>query len=455
MALKLELLDREDRRGTIPIVLKSHIVDNENAIEPNRNFITLHDDVETVPVANLTIGNGKSLRGILLVVVKTARADAPLIVNVPDLHLRSAAEIKAGIARNRHDAPIGPKLEVLEILGRSERIAALVAVEEEVTVAHVPVLVALCVGLLLHFGALLGSSGLTNLGVVELLFGGDALPHRLKLLGATGEVRRKAGRRLLLLTGASLTHLGAGRKLLDADVLPHYAMAVAEPADVALLVVKAGVLAAVGRCAVGRHTREIGLCDKIAVQVDFDFLADNLDFSEVPHTRLAHVAAAGGEQLFLAANLLAAVVAAAGNDAVDRARVLIGFELVAPRSGVIILRAAVIEKLKLAHSVVGGIDIGRRSADAKAVVAVFGHQELETENEVLVLLDGKEIAEIALDLAIGLASENSLFLDRAVVELCLNNLNAVHLRTKPPRQILAVKQRNEAFFNRVGIFGTA
>lgn len=72
MALELDLLHREDRPGAVPIVLKRRVVNNQLAIEPNRNLLANHPDAERVPRANLIVSNYKSLVGILLVVVETS-----------------------------------------------------------------------------------------------------------------------------------------------------------------------------------------------------------------------------------------------------------------------------------------------------------------------------------------------------------------------------------------------
>ena len=146
MALELDLLARKDRLLAVPVVLERDVVHNDRAVEAHGHLLAHHLDVEAVPVAHLPVGDAERLVGVLLVVVEAARADAPVVVGVPDLHLRRAAEVEAAVALHGHDAPVDPHLEVLVVLLRGERVAALEPVEEEVAVADGPVGVAAFVG---------------------------------------------------------------------------------------------------------------------------------------------------------------------------------------------------------------------------------------------------------------------------------------------------------------------
>ena len=249
-----------------------------------------------------------------------------------------------------------------------------------------PVLVAALVGDLLHFGALLARRRLANDGIVELLFGRHALPELGKVAFIAVEIGHKALRAGHALLRADIAHLRVVGKLLDADVAELHVVTMAAEGDEAARAVKTGVLLAVRRVAVALPLRDIALRDQIAVEVDLDLAADDLDFLEVPHSRLPDIAAAAGEVLFLAPDLLVDVVAAGRHDAVDRARVLVGLQLVGLLLGVVVGAAAVVEKLQLAHAEVRRVDVRIGSADAEAVVAVLWHQELEAENEVAVLL---------------------------------------------------------------------
>ena len=87
--------------------------------------------MEAVPVADLPVCNLKRLRRVLLVVVKSARTDVPLVVRIPYLDLRRAAEVESRVARNGEDSPVSPHLEVLVVLPRRERVAALESVKME------------------------------------------------------------------------------------------------------------------------------------------------------------------------------------------------------------------------------------------------------------------------------------------------------------------------------------
>ena len=285
-------------------------------------------------------------------------------MRVPDLDLRRAPEIEPRVARHRHDAPVGPHLEVLVVLLRRERVAAAVAVKIEVAVPHVPVLVAALVGDFLHFGALLRGRRLADDGIVELLLGRNALPELGEVAFVAVKVGRealRAGHTLLRADGAHLRVVG---KLLDADVAELHVGTVAAEGDEAALAVEAGVLLPVRSVAIALPLRDVALRNQIAVEVDFDLAADDLDFLEVPHSRLPDIAAAAGEVLLLAPDLLVDVVAARRHNAVDRARVLVGLKLVGLLLGVVVLTAAVVEELQLAHAVICGVDFRVRGTDA-------------------------------------------------------------------------------------------
>ena len=314
--------------------------------------------MEAVPIANLPVRDLKRLRRILLVVVKSTRTDAPLVVRVPDLHLRRTAEIKPRVTGDGHRAPVGPHLEVSVVLLRRKRITALVAVKVEVAVADGPMFVHADVGDRLHRRLFAVRGLLTDDRVVKPLFRRHAFPVRSELLRATVEIGLEAFRSLHALTRTDLAHLRVVRKLLDADVLPDDGGVVAAPAEVALGGVEAGVLFAVGRVgAVAAEAGEVGLGYEVAVDPHLDLLADHLDLLEVPHPRLAHVAAAAAEVRVLAPDLAVKVVAPRRDDSKDRARVAEAVHPVLLRLGVVVGAAAVVEHLDLAHAVVGRVGL--------------------------------------------------------------------------------------------------
>ena len=211
------------------------------------------------------------------------------------------------------------------------------------------------------------------------------------------------------------------------------------------LVVETGMLFAVGGIAVALELRDVALGDQIAVEVVFNFAADDLDLGEVPHSGLADIAAAAGEVLLLPADLLAGVVAQRRNDAVDGAGVLVGLELVLAGRLVVVGAAAIVKELQFAHAVVRRVHIGGRGTHAESVVAVLGHHELETENEVPVLLLRDEIAGLTLDLPLGEALEHTRLL----------GIDTVHPNCAfPTLEIVAVEQAHKAFVNRSGIAAT-
>ena len=440
MALELDLLLREYRALPVPVVFKRDVVDDENAVQPHGHALAHHLHVEAIPVAHLPVGYRKRLRDVLLVVVEAARADVPLVVRVPYLHLRSTAEVEPRVARHRHDPPVGPKLEVLEVLRRRERIAALEAIEEEVPVPDVPVLAHALVGDLLHLGALLRRRRVANFGVVELALGRHALPVGEVGLAA-GEKRLEPFRAFLGLLGADVPHLRVCGKLLYADVAPLDVVAVAEPADGAGEVADAGMGPFVGRVAIAPVARDVPLRDEVPVEIDLDFAAYDLDFREVPHAGPAHVAAAGGEVLLLAAHLLAGIVAERGEYAVHRTGIVVRLELVLLRLSVVVFGAAVVEKLHFAHAVVGGVLAGNE-ADAEAAVAVRRHAELEPEDEIGVGAGSVEVAALALlegIAALGEALEDARLLFAHPVE---------RDRTAPAIEVFAVENGGKALVDR-------
>ena len=224
------------------------------------------------------------------------------------------------------------------------------------------------------------------------------------------------------------------------------------PADSALHIVKTRMQPPVWRVLVALPLRDVRLGDQIAVEVDLDLAADDLDFLEVPHARPAYVAAAAREVFVLAPDLLVDVVTPTRHNAVDRTRVLIGLQLVLLRRLVVIGTAAVIQELQLAHAVVGRVDLRVRHADAETVVAVLGHHEVKAENEVAVFLRRDEVARLSGHLAVGKARENRHHVRRAVVELHRQVLDAVHAgRSFPTCQVLAVEEGHEALVDRLRI----
>ena len=77
------------------------------------------------------------------------------------------------------------------------------------------------------------------------------------------------------------------------------------------------MLLSIRSIAIALELGDIALCDEVAVQIELNFATDNLDFGEVPHSRLADVAAAASEVLVLAPDLLAHIIPERRNNAVD------------------------------------------------------------------------------------------------------------------------------------------
>ena len=438
MALELDLLNGEDRPAAVPIVLKRGIIDDKLAVQPYRHLLSDHLDAERIPRPDLVVGDDKSLVGVLLVVVETAGADVPHVVGIPDLNLRSTAEIESGIAARREDAPINEHLEVLVVLLGRKRISAAQAIEEKRAIAHLPVLDHVLIGKLLDIGGLGGlglAEFLTDDGVVEPLTRGHTLPVGLELLGLSVKKHGEALGALLDGARADIAHLGIIGKFLDADVAPLHVVAMTEPADVAFGAVKTGMSLAVrGIGTVALELGHVSLRDENAVEVHLDLAADYADFLKVPHARLLHVASATGEGLLLAPRLETEVVATARNDAIDAAGVLVFVKKIETALGVVVLAAAVIKELKLAHGIIRGVLLGIRHADAETIVAVRRQAELKAEHEVAVHLFGAQIAAATLAAAVREALKNARLL----------GIDAVRLGgSHPSGEILAVEYGDE------------
>ena len=446
MALELDLLNREDRLGAIPVVLKRGVVHDKLAVQPHRHLLANHLDAERIPRTDLVVGDDKSLVGVLLVVVETAGADVPHIVGVPDLNLRSAAEVESRIATRREDAPIDEHLEILVVLLGRKRIAAAQTIEEERSVAHRPVLDHVLIGILLDVGSLAGpvlAGLLTDDRVVELLAPGHSLPVGRELLRLAVEKHGEALWTLLYGARADITHLGIIGEFLDADVAPLHVVTVTEPADVTFGAVKTGMSLAVRRVGtVALEFGDISLRDENAVEVHLNLAADHTDFLEVPHARLLHVAPTTGKGLLLTPDLHTYVVTAAWHDAVDATRVLISVKEVETCLGIVILATAIVKKLKLAHGVVRGTGLLVRHADAETVVAVRGHAELKAEHEVTVRLLRTQIAAATLAATVRETLKDARLLGIDTIRLG---------RPHPACKILAVENGNKPFS--IGILG--
>ncbi len=447
MALELNLLNREDRLGAVPIVLERGVVHDKLAVKPHRHLLADHLDAERIPRTNLVVSDDKSLVGVLLVVVEATRTDVPHVVGIPDLNLRSAAEIESGVAARREDAPVDEHLEVLVVLLGRKRIAAAQTIEEESAIAHLPVLDHVFISELLDVGSLAGlalAGFLTDNRVVELLAGCHTLPVGLELLRLAVEKHGEPFRALLDGARADIAHLGIIGELLDADVAPLHVVAVSKPADVTFGAVKTGMSLAVRR--VGTISLELGdvsLCDENAIEIDLNFASNYVDFLKVPHTRLLHVASTSGEGLLFAPRLDTEVVAAAWNDTIDTARILVFMKEIETTLGIVVLAAAIIKKLKLAHGVVRRACLLVRHANAKTVVAVCGQTELKAEHEVAVRLLRAQVSATALATTVREALKYARLLGIDTIRL-----GSAH----PAGKILAVENRHEPFG--IGILGS-
>ena len=72
MCLQLDLLDRENRLATIPIVLHDDIINHQLSVELDSHTIAHHLDIETVPLSQLIISHLQRDALVLCVVVESA-----------------------------------------------------------------------------------------------------------------------------------------------------------------------------------------------------------------------------------------------------------------------------------------------------------------------------------------------------------------------------------------------
>ena len=112
VVLQFDLAAGVDRNAAVPVVLHDGVVNDENAVEPDGDAFTDHFDAEAVPLSDRIIRDNESLARILLVVVEAAGTNLPL-VGIPDLDLRCAAEIEAGVAAGG-DLPVAVQWKILD-----------------------------------------------------------------------------------------------------------------------------------------------------------------------------------------------------------------------------------------------------------------------------------------------------------------------------------------------------
>ena len=72
MCLQLDLLDRENRLATIPIVLHDDIINHQLTVELDSHTVAHHLDIETVPLSQLIISHLQRDALVLCVVVESA-----------------------------------------------------------------------------------------------------------------------------------------------------------------------------------------------------------------------------------------------------------------------------------------------------------------------------------------------------------------------------------------------
>ena len=144
------------RELLVEVVFQHRVVHDQLVVQPDAHAVALHHDAEVVPFAERLVGqHERVLAGrALLIVPESARAlRLPefhglrvVLREVPDLHLRHAAQVDAAVALRQH-LVINEQLEVaVVLLGREVEALAVV---HEFAVLHLPVRVHVLLGDLL------------------------------------------------------------------------------------------------------------------------------------------------------------------------------------------------------------------------------------------------------------------------------------------------------------------
>src|SRR5260370_33378482 len=109
----------------IPVVCGRCIVHRKYAVEPDRRIVALHDDAESIPLADRPVRLLERLLSLASprVVPQAARTLAFVrlqalaeVVGIPDLHLGLPAQVNAAVAIFE-DLTVDKELEVAEVLG--------------------------------------------------------------------------------------------------------------------------------------------------------------------------------------------------------------------------------------------------------------------------------------------------------------------------------------------------
>ncbi len=166
MVLQLNLAGGVDRLAVVPVVLHGHVVDDQFAVEVDRDLVPDHDDPDCVPLADGLVRDLRRFARVLLVVVEAAGTNLSAdrrACGVPDLHLRCASQVDAAVAVLL-DLPVDEHLEIAVVLGRAQ--TAALAVENEDAVLDLPVCPHVVVGFLLELGQLVAGQGGPFVGIV-------------------------------------------------------------------------------------------------------------------------------------------------------------------------------------------------------------------------------------------------------------------------------------------------
>ena len=130
MSLQFYLFYRENRHVPIPIVFQNNIISDKFSIQINGYTIAYHLDVETIPLAQLIVGNFQRSSPVCLVIIQTAGTNLCSNIDtgcIPNLHLWRTTQVNTCIrfrtCRIQH--PIYVHFEITILLLRTQIIVSL------------------------------------------------------------------------------------------------------------------------------------------------------------------------------------------------------------------------------------------------------------------------------------------------------------------------------------------
>ena len=133
----------------VVVIFQDGVIDHELVIQPDADPRADHDDAQLIPLAERLVGQHQRVfAGRAGAVVPQpagafvgAEVELRFLGVIPDLHLRAAAQIDAGVAQ-RHGLVLDEQLEVAVVLLGGGVIA--LAVVDQLAVLHAPMLASWC-----------------------------------------------------------------------------------------------------------------------------------------------------------------------------------------------------------------------------------------------------------------------------------------------------------------------